>query len=348
MGRVATWFSKRFHISPAEIKESFNEPVPNHLKHWWFCLGGIPAFLFLIQIVTGILLAFYYEASASRAYESVRFITEEAAYGWYIRNLHKWSATLMIATIILHQIRVFFTGAYRKPRELNWMVGMSLLGCTLVLGFTGYSLVYEQLSYWGVTVGANISESVPVVGEYIKRMMLGGDSYNEHTISRFYILHVAVLPATLIALIALHVAIIRMQGITEFSFEEEESGKKYFNFIPDHVYTELIVGLILLVILNVLTTVFPAPLGPKADPLTTPAVIKPEWFFFTAYRWLKLFSRTTAILSTGFLVFVMFIWPFIDGWIRKNTRYKEASIWIGILVVITIVALTLWEAIVEH
>jgi hypothetical protein len=114
---------------------------------------------FVVQIVTGILLAFYYQPSPATAYESVRYITEEASYGWYLRGLHKWGATLMIAAVVLHQMRVFFTGAYRRPRELNWMVGMTLLVCTLMLGFTGYSLVFEQLSYWGATVGANISDT---------------------------------------------------------------------------------------------------------------------------------------------------------------------------------------------
>ncbi|MCE2541537.1 MAG: cytochrome b N-terminal domain-containing protein [Acidobacteria bacterium] len=109
-------------MSAGTLRELTNEPVPWHLKRWWFALGGTPAYLFVVQIPTGILLAFYYAASAGRAYESVRFITEEAAYGWYLRSVHKWAATLMIAAVVLHQMRVFFTGAYRKPRELNWIV----------------------------------------------------------------------------------------------------------------------------------------------------------------------------------------------------------------------------------
>ena len=111
--------------------------------------------------------------------------------------MHKWAATLMIAAVILHQMRVFFTGAYRKPREINWLVGMCLLVCTLMTGFTGYSLVYEQLSYWGATVGANISDTVPLVGGFMKRMMLAGDAYNQRTLSRFFVLHAAVLPVTM-------------------------------------------------------------------------------------------------------------------------------------------------------
>ena len=121
--------AERVPISGEELRELTNEPVPNHLKSWWFCLGGTPAYLFVVQIVTGILLAFYYQPTPAAAYESVRYITDKVAFGWYLRSMHKWAATLMIAAVILHQIRVYFTGAYRRPRELNWVIGMSLLMC---------------------------------------------------------------------------------------------------------------------------------------------------------------------------------------------------------------------------
>jgi quinol-cytochrome oxidoreductase complex cytochrome b subunit len=346
---IVAWLQERLPISGEQFRELTNEPVPNHLKHWWFAIGGTPAYLFVVQIVTGILLAVYYQAAPATAYESVRYITEEAAYGWFLRSLHKWGATLMIAAVILHQMRVFFTGAYRKPREINWMVGMCLLICTLMLGFTGYSLVYEQLSYWGATVGANIAASVPVVGNLARDMMLGGDSYNARTLPRFFVLHAAVLPALLVLLIGIHIAIVRLQGVTELHFEgEEHKGDDHFNFFPDHAYTELIIGLALMILLSALATVLPATLGEKADPLTTPEIIKPEWFFYVAFRWLKLFSGTVAVLSTGFVVFVMFVWPFIDAWLRRHTRFSEASVWIGICAVLTIIGLTVWEGIVAH
>ncbi len=351
MSRVVDWFAERVPVSGGQIRELTNEPVPNHMKRWWFALGGTPAYLFVVQIVTGLVLAVYYQPSAGTAYESVRYITEEAAFGWYVRGLHKWAATLMIAAVILHQMRVYFTGAYRRPRELNWMVGLTLLICTLMLGFTGYSLVYEQLSYWGATVGANIAEGVPLVGGLIKNLMLGGETYNSRTLSRFFVLHAAILPVTMVLLIVVHIAIIRMQGVTELKFEDERRkwGKtRTFSFFPDHMYTELILGLVLMVLLSALATILPATMGPAADPQTTPEVIKPEWFFYVVFRWLKLFTGTAAILSTGFILFVMFTWPFIDRWIRRHTRIKEASVWIGIFGVLAIVALTVWEAVARH
>src|SRR6185503_16987617 len=138
--------------------------------------------------------------------------------------------------------------------------------------------------------------------------------YNERTLSRFFILHGAVLPASMVALLFLHITLIRLQGVTEFHFEDEPRGRPdHFNFFPDHLYTELIIGLLLMIILSALATTLPAAMGPRADPLTTPEVIKPEWFFYVAFRWLKLFSGTAAIVSTGFIVFIMFVWPFLDA-----------------------------------
>ena len=349
MQPIQSWVTERLPVSGDQLRELTNEPVPYHMKRWWFALGGTPAYLFVVQIVTGILLAFYYEASPSGAYDSVQYITHQANYGWFVRSLHKWAATLMIAAVILHQMRVYFTGAYRKPREINWMVGMCLLLCSLMLGFTGYSLVFEQLSYWGATVGANIADSVPLVGGFFKTMLLAGDSYNQRTLSRFFVIHAAILPTAMTCLIILHIAIIRLQGVTEFRFKDEPEGKPaHFNFFPDHLYTELILGLVLMILLTSLALFLPAELGPRADPLTTPEIIKPEWFFYVAFRWLKLFSATVAVLSMGLVVFAMFAWPFVDSWIRRRTRFQEASVWIGIGAVALIIGLTVWEAVVAH
>jgi quinol-cytochrome oxidoreductase complex cytochrome b subunit len=349
MAALLNWVRERFPLHLAQLQEMTNEPVPNHLKRWWFCLGGTPAYLFVVQIFTGILLAIYYQPSPATAYDSVKFITDEVSYGWYFRSLHKWAATLMIATVILHQMRVYFTGAYRKPRELNWLIGMCLLLVTLTTGFTGYCLVYEQLSYWGATVGANIADSVPVVGGLGKRMFLGGDVYNQHTLSRFYILHAAILPVTIILLLAVHILLIRLHGISELHFKDEAAGEPaHYDFFPDHLFTEIIIGLVLMLILSALASVLPATLGPRADPLTTPEIIKPEWFFYVMFRWLKLFSGTAAVLSIGLILFLMFVWPFIDAGIRRIRKGSEASVWIGIAAVLSIIGLTTWEAVVKH
>ncbi|MCA9149901.1 MAG: cytochrome bc complex cytochrome b subunit [Planctomycetales bacterium] len=347
---LGQWIGERIPVSGVQLRELTNEPVPHHLKRWWFCLGGTPAYLFVVQIVTGILLAFYYQPAPETAYDSIRYITEQANYGWYFRSLHKWAATLMIAAVILHQMRVYFTAAYRRPREINWVIGMTLLMCTLLTGFTGYSLVFEQLSFWGATVAANISDAVPFVGGLAKRLLLAGESYNSRTLPRFFILHAAVLPTTIVLLIAVHVAFIRLHGVTELEFEDEESKQepKYFDFFPDHLLTEITIGLVLMIMLSALATVLPAGMGPKADPLTTPEIIKPEWFFYVSFRWLKLFSLTFAVISTGFIVGAMFLWPWIDAALRRLTRNEDISVYIGIVATFLLVGLTVWEAVVAH
>ena len=349
MSTVGRWIAERIPLSSIQIRELTNEPVPNHLKRWWFALGGTPAYLFVVQIITGILLAFYYQPSTDTAYESVRYITHDATFGWYLRSLHKWAATLMIASVILHQMRVYFTAAYRRPREINWVIGMALLMCTLLTGFTGYSLVFEQLSYWGATVAANICNAVPVVGSAAKQLLLAGDEYNARTLSRFYILHAAVLPATIIMLVAVHIAFIRMHGVTELKFQDEDPDKPaHFNFFPDHIMTELMIGLVLMILLSALATAFPAAMGPAADPLTTPEEIKPEWFFYVSFRWLKMFPLTFAVLSTGFIVAAMFLWPWIDGVLRRVTRNEDISVYIGIIATFLLIGLTVYEAVMPH
>ena len=349
MNALQRWWTDRVPITGEQLRDFTNEPVPNHLKRWWFCLGGTAAYLFIVQIFTGILLAFYYQASPSTAYDSVRYITDEVAYGWYFRSIHKWGAILMVAAVVLHQMRVYFTGAYRKPREMSWVIGMMLLLLTVICGFTGYSLVYEQLSYWGATVGANIADGIPVIGSYMKHFLLAGDTYNEHTLSRFFILHGTALPLAITAVIAIHILLIRIQGVTEYEDAKEKAQpKKHFNFIPDHIYTELIIGTSLVILLTVLATVFPADMGPRANPLSTPEVIKPEWYFYVVFRWLKIFPKSFAILSTGAVVFLMFAWPWIDGAIRRRSKNSEVSVYIGIVAVLVIVGLTVWEALVAH
>ncbi len=358
MQSLVRWWNSRVPITGEQLRTLTNEPVPNHLKHWWFCLGGTPAYLFVIQIVTGILLAFYYQPAAATVHDSVDYITNQATLGWYFRSMHKWAATFMIAAVILHQTRVYFTGAYRAPRELNWVVGMLLLLCTLGLGFTGYSLVFEQLSYWGATVGANLCDQIPVVGGIAKKLLLGGEVYSDRTLPRFYVLHAAILPGALLALLGVHITLIRLHGITEMKFKSEpKESSGFFNFFPDHLYTELIIGMLLMVVLTVLATVLPAHMGPKADPLTTPDVIKPEWFFFATFRWLKLFPLDLgvftipaifAIIGMGLAVFAMIAWPWIDAILRRVFKWEQISVWIGVAVASTIIILTILEGVLRH
>jgi len=348
--RLADWLKERIPVDLEALKVYSNEPVPRHLKHWWWCLGGTPAYLFLVQATTGILLSFYYVPDPSQAYESVKRVMSAVPYGWFIRSIHRWSSNLMITAVILHMMRVFFTGAYRRPREINWMLGVGLLAVSLGFGFTGYSLVYEQLSYWGATVAGNLTEAVPVAGPYLARLLRGGEQVGDNTLTRLFILHIGILPAAITALLAGHIILIRLHGVTEFEFtkDRERPGKGTFPFFPDHFLTEMIIGVGLAFLLTCLAVIFPTGLAERADPLNTPPHIKPEWYFFWTFRWLKLTGLTFAVLSIGAMGFLALVWPFVDAAIRARKPHSEASVWIGLAAVIFLTGLSLWEAIASH
>ena len=228
------------------LRKLSNEPVPRHLKRWWFSLGGTPAYLFLIQITTGLLLTFYYQPGAEGAFESMERITYSVPFGWFIRSVHKWSASLMIVTVLLHMLRVFFTRSYRHPRELNWVFGVAILLITLGLGFTGYSLVYEQLSYWGATVAANLTDSVPLVGPPMATFLRGGPEVGSQTMTRLYLLHVGILPALMIGVLGLHLTFVRLHGVTEYQFEPGVAKKgKFAGLIPTILSAAAFAGAVL-------------------------------------------------------------------------------------------------------
>ncbi|MDH5718989.1 MAG: cytochrome bc complex cytochrome b subunit [Spirochaetia bacterium] len=344
---VSGWLKESLPVDPEIFKEASAEPIPNHMKKWWFALGGSPAILFGVQLLTGILLAFYYIPDPDSAYDSVAKITNEVSFGWFIRSIHKWSAHFMVFAVIVHLMRVFFTGAFRKPRELNWMIGVGLMITTMMFGFTGYSLIYEQISYWAAVVGAEVAASVPFIGEDIARFMKGGESVGANTLTRFYVLHIGVLPTVIFMLLGLHFYLIRTIGVTELEFKvDKNKEKKTFPFFPDHIYTETIVALVITIILVFMALTFPAQMGDRANPFQTPDHIKPEWFFYPMFRLLKLLSELGAILGTTVFVLLLLFWPFVDRLFIKKNPNSNATIWFGIAGVTILVAFTIWEALV--
>ena len=343
---IMEWVKSRFPVDLDSLRSGLNEPVPNHLKRWWWCLGGIPAYLFVIQALTGIMLTFYYVPDTAKAYESVSYITHTVPFGWWIRSIHKWSSSFMIITVILHVMRVYFTGAFRAPREVTWIIGALILILCLAFGFTGYSLVYEQLAYWGATVAANLTASVPLIGEPMARFIRGGDAIGPATLTRFFVFHIGVLPTLMVILVGIHIAMIRMHGVTELHFSDEKPGEKQtFRFVPDHVLTELLIGVALLTVLTAFAVIFPAQMAEKANPLVTPEHIKPEWYFYFTFRWLKLTGLTTAVLSLGLGAGLFIFWPFVDSRLQRISPKVDLSILLGVLGVLGILALTIWEAV---
>jgi len=347
-GRLGQWLAELFPLDWETMRHAGAEPVPFHLKKWWFCLGGTPMYLFIVQVLTGIMLTFYYVPSPDHAYASVEAITTQVRFGWFIRSIHMWSSNFMIVAVILHMLRVFFTRAYRHPRQLNWLIGFMLLGLTMTFGFTGYSLVYEQLSYWGATVATNLAAAVPVVGPTIAYFMRGGPELGPATLTRFYMLHIGVLPILAFVLLSVHVLLIRLHGVTELHFEGEEKSeeRRFFRFWPEHVTTELIIGVLLMYLLTILALIFPASLGAPADPTVTPEHIKPEWYFYWDFRLLQLTSLKASVLLTGLLGGIAFFWPFIDGWLERRTKNVDRIVVVvGVVAFLGYLGLTIWEAV---
>jgi len=210
--RVYEWVDERYKISPI-LSDVANKPVHSYARWWWYCLGGITALLFVIQATTGIMLAFYYKPTAAEAYASIQIIENQVYFGAAIRAIHHWSANGMIVMAVAHMIRVFIMGAYKAPRELNWISGVILLILTLAFGFTGYLLPWDQRAFWASTVGTEIAGSVPAVGNLVLIFLRDGWGVTESTLGRFYGLHVLVVPIFTVTFMLMHFMMIRRLGV---------------------------------------------------------------------------------------------------------------------------------------
>lgn len=210
--RAADWVDKRYAVREPMTK-ILNKPVPKYALRWFYCLGGITAFLFVVQAVTGIMLAFYYKPTAAEAYASIQFIETQVRFGAAIRMIHSWSANGMIVMCMAHMLRVFIMGAYKAPRELNWISGAFLLVLTLVFGFTGYLLPWDQRAYWATTVGTDIAGAVPAIGSLVLVLLRVGWDVSEATLGRFYALHIIITPVLTITFMLAHFIMIRRLGV---------------------------------------------------------------------------------------------------------------------------------------
>jgi len=214
LSRTADWFDSRYEISDP-LSKFLSKPVPNFARRWWYCLGGITAFLFVVQGLTGIMLAFYYQPTPDQAYASIQYIESQVNFGSAVRMIHHWSANGMILMCTAHMIRVFIMGAYKKPREFNWVSGVLLLLLTLGFGLTGYLLPWDQRAFWATTVATEIAAAIPVVGDLVLVFARVGWDVAAQTLSRFYALHILILPLVTIASMGAHFLMIRRQGIAE-------------------------------------------------------------------------------------------------------------------------------------
>lgn len=216
--RVFPWLDERLGLTTI-YKTVLDRMVPK--VNWWFTLGSATLFLFVMQAVTGIMLSVYYVPSPDKAYDSIEYIMTGVAFGWLIRGIHHWGATLMVITVFIHMLRVFFYAAYKYPREITWTTGVFLFLLTLGMGFTGYLLPWNQKAYWATTVGTSIAGSVPVIGDFILRALRGGSDLSGVTLARFFSAHIWMLPAAIIALIGVHLYLVIRLGISSIPKENE-------------------------------------------------------------------------------------------------------------------------------
>lgn len=210
---VYNWIDERVEMHEYIKKDILDKPIPKGLN-LSYCFGGITFFLFLMLAITGYFMTFYYVPTPAQAYDAVDFMTYEVSMGSIVRGVHHWSANLMIVTIVLHMIRVYIYGAYKKPREINWMTGVLLLCMVMGFGFTGYLLPWDQKAYWATKVGTSVMGTIPIVGDYVLRITRGGTELGALTLTRFYTLHIVFLPIAVVVLLIGHFAMIRRQGIS--------------------------------------------------------------------------------------------------------------------------------------
>ncbi|OGU74287.1 MAG: cytochrome B6 [Ignavibacteria bacterium RIFCSPLOWO2_12_FULL_56_21] len=346
------WKKLTWTWSPGSEKEAGDAVVKNMLLHWFpnkvsissmswsysMWLGTVSFVLFLILCGTGLVLMFLYVPSVERAYSSVKDIEFVVSFGWLLRSMHRISAHLMVASVFLHMVRVFLTGAYKNGtaaganRPLNWIVGLTLLVLTLLLSFTGYLLPWDQLAYWAITVGTNIARSAPVVGEWMRFVLLGGTTIDQGTLIRFYVLHVFFLPVIVLFLFAYHMwrvrkdgglAVVDKEDLNRTAVPADPVKSKTYSLLgitngtSVHVQTKvvedesttvtssphllrriLLVSLLTFAVVVLLSVVFPAPLEAPANPSVTPNPAKAPWYFL----WLQEIVTVTTVTIGSFTI----------------------------------------------
>jgi cytochrome b6 len=337
-GRLWLWLDQRVGLADLE-KLARKKEIPVHRHSIWYYLGGMTLFLFIIQVSTGILLLLYYRPSAEDAYESVQFLMAEVQFGWLIRSLHAWAANLMIFTLFVHLFSVLLLKAYRPPREITWFSGMGLLGLAMAFGFTGYLLPWNELAYFATAVGTEITGAVPLIGPFAGRLLRGGDQITGATLTRFYGIHVAILPAAAVALLGLHLYLVQRHGMSLPPGVERQGGpRRIMPFVPNFLLRDIVGWLSALAILAVLAAYFPAELGKKADPfLPAPAGIKPEWYFMFMFQTLKYLpshilgieGEVVGILGFSLGGLFLLLIPVLD---RRTARGEPSRLftWIGV------------------
>jgi cytochrome b6 len=320
--------------------------VPVHRYTIFYYLGGMALFLFLVQVATGILLLLYYRPSASEAFESVQYVMAEVPFGWLIRSIHSWGANLFVGVVFAHLISVFFLKAYRAPREITWVTGAVLLFLTLGFGFSGYLLPWNTLSFFATKVGTDVPAQIPGIGRLLSRILRGGSDVSGATLSRFYGIHVAILPAVTTLILGAHLLLVQRNGMSVPRSVEGKS-RRTIPFVPDFLMRDMVGWLASVGLLAALAAFFPWELGVKADPFASaPAGIRPEWYFLWMFQGLKYLpskiagipGETLGVLFFGALAAALVAVPWLDRRGRRGVAVAAVLV-MTLAAVLTVLAL---------
>lgn len=353
IAKVGEWFDHRLQLA-APIREAAEHPVPRNTASWFYVFGSAALTVFILQLVTGILLALIYVPSAGEAWSSLQALNHQVALGWFIRAMHGWGSNFMVAIVLIHMVQVFLFGAHKFPRELTWVIGVFLLLMTLGMAFSGQVLRFDQDAYWGLGIGASIASRVPIAGPAIVKLMLGGPIIAGATLSRFFALHVFVIPGMLIAFVGLHVLMVLKLGINEWPMPGRIVRRATYErdyhaltksegapFVPYAVWKDLFfAGFIILAVAA--CALYFGPFGPtgQPDPTIIQTAPKPDYFFLWLYALLSLLPPS---METPFLLIVppvaiiaLILLPFLSGEGEKSWKRRPIAVLTVLLIAITL------------
>jgi len=353
IGRIGQWFDQRLQLA-APVREAAEHRIPRNTSSWWYVFGSAALTVFILQIVTGILLAFIYVPSGAEAWSSLQALNHDVILGWFIRAMHGWGSNFMVALVLIHMVQVFLFGAYKFPRELTWIVGVFLLLVTLGMAFTGQVLRFDQDAYWGLGIGASIASRVPVLGPGVVKLMLGGPIIAGATLSRFFALHVFVIPGLLIGFVCLHLLMVLKLGINDWpmpgrivkratyisDYDElvKKDGAPFFSY---GAWKDMFFAAFIIVAVAACALYF-GPFGPsgRPDPTIIQTVPKPDYFFLWLYALLSLLppSLETPALLVGPVVVIaaLLLLPFLSGEGEKSWKRRPIAVLTVMLIAITL------------
>ncbi len=357
--KIVHWLDVRVGLENFIQEQVVEYRIPKNIN-LFYTLGFIAVVAYGVQVFTGIVLLIYYIPHPDHAFRSVQDIMTKVPYGWLFRQMHVVGSNLMISVVLLHMITVFLMGNYKRPRELTWLGGGLSLLITIMFGLSGYLLPWTQLSYWATTVVSSMPTALPWIGEPIARILRGGDSVSDITLSRFFAFHVAVLPPLFLGLMGIHLFLINRIGIsaTPFGLADEEKrplteyhrkthpgGTNYYpTFFQKQMYMLMAYFAVMFLIITFFPTLFfPDEANTPADPYKTPSQVHPAWYLLPPYQLLRLIpNKFLGIMLQVVLVLLFLSWPFLDTYQEKNVLKRPILRGVFISLLIAWIVLLFW------